>query len=46
MASTSDRYLESAVRTAPPQKLHLMMIEAAIRFCQTANGYLEAEQHE
>jgi flagellar protein FliS len=33
-------YLESKVRTAPPQRLHLMLIEGAIRFGRQADEAL------
>jgi flagellar protein FliS len=33
-------YLESKVRTAPPQRLHLMLIEGAIRFGRQAEQAL------
>jgi flagellar protein FliS len=33
-------YLESKVRTAPPQRLHLMLIEGAIRFGRQAEEAL------
>jgi flagellin-specific chaperone FliS len=34
--SAGNSYLLTAIRTAEPPKLHLMLIEAAIRFCQRA----------
>jgi flagellar secretion chaperone FliS len=36
MAAQDARYLESKVLTAPPQRLHLMLIEGAIRFARQA----------
>src|SRR3954471_8442985 len=33
-------YLESKIRTAPPQRLHLMLIEGAIRFGRQAEEAL------
>jgi len=33
-------YLESKARTAPPQRLHLMLIEGAIRFARLAEEAL------
>ena len=43
-SSATDRYLETQILTAPPQKLHLMLIEAAIRSAERAKRHLEAEQ--
>ncbi len=43
--SSTDRYLETEVLTAPPQKLHLMLIEAAIRSIERARQQMQAEQH-
>jgi|SRR4051812_37464374 flagellar protein FliS len=37
---TTSPYLESKVRTASPQRLHLMLIEAAIRFGTQAEAAL------
>ena len=34
--NTGETYLETAVRSAPPQKLHLMLVDGAIRFCRQA----------
>jgi flagellar protein FliS len=33
--SSAENYLESAVRTAPPARLRLMLIERAVGLCQT-----------
>lgn len=40
----SDNYLLTALRTAPPQKIHLMLIEGAIRFCHRATEQRQAGQ--
>ena len=45
-SSAPDRYLETAVLTAPPQKLHLMLVEAAIRSAERARRHMQAEDHE
>jgi len=39
------QYLESKVLTAPPQRLHLMLIEGAIRFGRQAEQELLAGSH-
>jgi len=41
-----DAYLESQIATATPQKLRLMLIEAALRFARKAHDAQLAEQHE
>ncbi len=41
-APTNSQYLESRVLTAPPQRLHLMLLEGALRFGRKAE---EALQH-
>ena len=38
----SDNYLLTSLRTAPPQKIHLMLIEGAIRFCRRATEQRQA----
>jgi flagellar protein FliS len=40
MATQHDHYLESKVLTAPPNRLHLMLIEGAIRFGRQAEELL------
>ncbi len=40
MVSQTSHYLESKVLTAPPQRLHLMLIEGAIRFGRQAEQSL------
>jgi flagellar protein FliS len=40
MAAQHSQYLESKVLTAPPHRLHLMLIEGAIRFGRQAEGLL------
>jgi flagellar protein FliS len=42
MAQHSSQYLESKVLTAPPHRLHLMLIEGAIRFGRQAEVELNA----
>ncbi|MBN2025066.1 MAG: flagellar export chaperone FliS [Pirellulales bacterium] len=44
MSSTPGSYLETEIMTAPPQKLQLMMIEAAIRFCRRAADQWDAQK--
>ena len=34
-----DRYFNDQVMTAPPQKLHLMLLEAALRHARTAQRH-------
>ena len=46
MPSTPDSYLETEILTAPPQKLQLMMIDAAIRFGQRTLEHWKADQEE
>ena len=41
MAAQNAQYLESKVLTAPPYRLHLMLIEGAIRFGRQAAEALE-----
>ena len=45
MKSQHAQYLESKVLTAPPQRLHLMLIEGAIRFGRQAEQELLAGSH-
>jgi flagellar protein FliS len=40
MGSQNSSYLESKVLTAPPQRLHLMLIEGALRFGRQAEEAL------
>ena len=42
--SARDNYLFTAIRTAPPCKLHLMLVEAAIRWCNRARERFQTEQ--
>ena len=44
--SSPGSYIETEVMTAPPQKLQLMLIEAAIRFAKRAKIHREAEENE
>jgi flagellar secretion chaperone FliS len=46
MALLPQSYLETEILTAPPQKLQLLMIEAAIRFSRLAQGHWEAGEDE
>jgi flagellar protein FliS len=41
MAQQHSQYLESKVLTAPPHRLHLMLIEGAIRFGRQAEAELQ-----
>ena len=41
-----DEYLTTEVLTAAPQKLHLMLIEGAIRFATRAQLHRQKEEHE
>jgi flagellar protein FliS len=41
-----DLYLEAQILTAPPQKLRLMLIEAALRHARQAISHLDAEREE
>jgi flagellar secretion chaperone FliS len=42
MAQHNSQYLESKVLTAPPHRLHLMLIEGALRFGRQAEQELKA----
>ena len=44
--SSPGNYIETEVMTAPPQKLQLMLIEAAIRFSKRAKRHWEAGDDE
>jgi flagellar protein FliS len=41
MPAQNSQYFESQVLTAPPQRLHLMLIEGAIRFGRQAEAALQ-----
>ncbi len=45
-AAASREYLKSAVLTAGPEQLHLMLIDGAIRFAQRGRAGLEARDYE
>ncbi len=45
-AAATGSYLATEVMTAPPQKLHLMLIEGAIRFAEKARQQRRAGEHE
>lgn len=44
--AAADHYLESEVLTAPPEKLHLMLIQGAIRFIRQGQAQWQAQQPE
>lgn len=44
--SAQGSYLETAVRTAAPQKLRLLLIEGAIRFAETARRHWQNDEFE
>lgn len=44
--AAADRYLEHEVLTAPPEKLHLMLIQGAIRFIRQAQQHRQANRAE
>ena len=46
MHAAREEYLTTEVFTAAPQKLHLMLIEAAIRFARQAERHLQAREYE
>lgn len=46
MAQQHSQYLASKVLTAPPQRLHLMLIEGAMRFGRQAEAELRAGNQE
>ncbi len=43
-APTNSQYLESRVLTAPPQRLHLMLLEGALRFGRKAEEALQRSE--
>jgi flagellar protein FliS len=43
MATQNSHYLESKVLTAPPHRLHLMLIEGAVRFARQAEEALRRD---
>ena len=45
MVTAADEYLESRVLTAPPEKLHLMVVEAALRFARQGQQALAHHDH-
>lgn len=45
-SSPRDAYLVAQVMTAPPQKLHLMLIEEAIRLAQKAQRHWAAKEND
>jgi flagellar protein FliS len=45
-SSAREKYLATEVLTAPPQKLQLMLVEAAIRFVERARQHWRAKQPE
>ncbi|HRF00746.1 MAG TPA: flagellar protein FliS [Pirellulaceae bacterium] len=42
--SARDAYLENEIRTATPQRLRLMLLDGAIRFCLTAKDALASSR--
>ncbi|GAB4129893.1 flagellar export chaperone FliS [Thermopirellula anaerolimosa] len=44
--SYGDRYLESEVLTASPQRLHLLLIEAAIRYIERTRTAWQRQDHD
>ncbi len=44
--SYGDRYLESEVLTASPQRLHLLLIEAAVRYIERTRAAWQRQDHE
>lgn len=46
MTSTREKYLTSEVMTSPPQKLQLMVIEAALRSAHRARDFWQAHDDE
>lgn len=42
--SARETYLATQVLTAPPQKLHLLLVEAAIRACEKARAFWQQKQ--
>jgi flagellar biosynthetic protein FliS len=45
-SSATDSYLETQVLTATPQKLQLMLVDAAIRSIERAKQHMEAQAYE
>ncbi len=45
-AAAREQYLAAEVMTAPPQKLQLLLIEGAMRFCNLALGKWEQGENE
>ncbi len=43
-ASARETYLATEVLTAPPQKLHLLLVEAAIRACEKARAFWQQQK--
>ena len=46
MESVRENYLATEVRTATPQKLHLMLIEAALRSAERARQQIAAKEND
>jgi flagellar secretion chaperone FliS len=46
MRSAADEYLETQVMTAAPERLHLMVVDAALRNARHACAALEAQDYE
>ena len=45
-ASVGDSYREGEILTAPPQRLHLLLVEAAIRFTERTKHLWQQNQHD
>jgi flagellar secretion chaperone FliS len=45
MSSQNAKYLESKIFTAPPHRLHLMLLEGAIRFGRQAEAAMRRDDH-
>lgn len=46
MRSAADEYLETQVMTATPERLHLMVVDAALRFARQACTALDKQDYE
>jgi flagellar secretion chaperone FliS len=46
MVSAAEEYLESRVMTAPPERLHLIVVEAALRFARIGSQALRDRKYD
>jgi flagellar secretion chaperone FliS len=46
MNRATEEYLQSSVMTAPPERLHLLVVEAAIRYARVGREALAARNYE